>query len=314
MGKIRIGKILPGWNYLEYLLLRGVSVLIGALPISFATWLAKAIGDLLFILMPKRRELALKNLTFAYRDSISAERKQAIARESFRNVAISLMEFFRMPSMLRDAKHRFEFEGTEHLDRAFEKGKGLIFVISHLGSWEYLAFLPYLRGYPCSVVVREIRNPYSYAWIQKLRFSTKLNPIDRNKSAREVLTVLKKNQLAAILIDQWAGLDGLWCEFFGRPTSTTSIPARLAVRTGAALVPGYCLRTGTGQYKIVIRPEISVVGTEQDYEKKTTLALNRQLEEEIKKYPEQWTWGHKRWKDLSAQIKPNTRLAGSLSH
>lgn len=285
----------PGWNLVEYLTLRGLSGLVNLLPIEIATSIAAACGSLVYSFHSKRRKIALENLERAFPGRFSEKQLDQIARETFCNLAISLMEFFRIPRMVHEAKERFEFEGTEHLDAAFKKGNGVIFTISHLGSWEYLAFLPFLRGYPCSVIVRPIRNPYIYQWIQNLRRQTELHPIDKTRSVKEIFKRLKENELVAILIDQWAGHDGLWLDFFGRPTSTTSIPYRLAVRTGASLIPGYCCRISPGKYKIMISPPVEVAQGE-NAEEETTLRLNRLLEKEIEKHLPQWTWGHKRWK------------------
>ena len=246
----------------------------------------------------------MENLTLAYGDSLSLEEKERIARESVRNFATSMMEFFRIPSLVTQVPPPFQFEGTEILDRAFAKGKGIIFVISHLGSWELLGFLPYLRGYPCSVVVREIRNLYIDRWIQALRTKTRLNPIPKKQSIREILSRLKQNQLVAILIDQWGGNEGLTVDFFGKLTSTTSIPARLAKKTGATLVPGYCLRLSDGRYKIVIKAEVPFESS-RDQEAATTSKLNALLEQEILAQPEQWAWAHRRWKDTQKTTSMN---------
>ncbi len=301
MASKSIFRFFPGGSRIEYFLLRSLAWVVNGLPVESATWLAAQIGDLLYGLLSKRRKTTLENLEKAFPGPDQAAQRNKIAREVFRSFSISLMEFFRIPAMLREASKRFVFEGTEVLDAAFAKKKGVILVISHIGSWEYLAFLPYLRGYPCSVIVRETRNPYIFKWIQDLRNQTGLHPIHRHKSVKEILRELKANHLVAILIDQWAGPSGLWMDFFGHPTSTTSIPARLAEKTGAALVPAFCLRTDTGHYKIVIRPEVPLVHAEssEERERKTTEQLNQMLEEEIRRWPGQWAWGHRRWKSLA---------------
>ena len=292
--KIKLRHI-PGWHLLEFSLVFLLISILNLFPISWISALSRFFGDCYFSLFPKRRKTILDNLDNAYGDSISQEQKLKIARQSMRNLVTSLVDFFMVSSTLRRAEQNFEFEGTEYLDKSFKNGHGVIFVISHLGSWEYLAFLPYLRKYPCSVVVRNIRNPYLENWARKNRQRTGLNPIDREKSVRQILTELKNNHLVAILIDQWAGPDGLWQDFFNKPTSTTSIPARLAHKTQAALIPGYCLRMGTGKYKIIIHPEVPLAPG-ADWEAETTRQLNRVLEKEILKYPDQWTWAHRRWK------------------
>jgi Kdo2-lipid IVA lauroyltransferase/acyltransferase len=275
-----------------------LTAVLNAMPIERATAFSMALGDFLFLFATQKKKTAMENIDRVFGATMSRNEREELARHAFRNFATSLMEFFRMEPMLAEAKDRFEFEGTEHLDRAFAKNKGVIGVISHLGSWEYLAFLPYLRGYPCSVVVRDIKNPYLDKWIRDLRQATKLNPINRHRSIREILSELRKNHYVAILIDQWAGPDGLWLDFFNKPTSTTSVPARLAQKTGAALVPMHCLRTAPGKYKITIYPEIPLSAV-KDWEADTTLVLNQILEKEILKAPEQWIWSHRRWKDIT---------------
>lgn len=284
-----------GWHFFEYIMVSGLISFLNLLPPVWVYKTAQVLGDSYFAVFPGRRKTVFDNLSIAYGD-LPHHEKERLARAAMRNLTASLIDFFMTPSAVKNAEQNFEFEGTEHLDRAFERGNGVIFVISHLGSWEYLAFLPYLRKYPCSVVVRNIRNPYLEEWSRKNRQITGLNPIDREKSVRKILTELKKNHLVAILIDQWAGPEGLWQKFFSKETSTTSIPARLAEKTKAALIPGYCLRTAPGKFKIIIHPEVSLVPG-ADWEAATTALLNRQLEEQILKYPEQWIWAHRRWKD-----------------
>lgn len=289
---------IPGWNFLEYGAMRILIALMNLLPVAAATALTRFLGTVFYHAAGSRKRVVLRNLDTAYGSSISSSRKEKIARESFRHLLTSLMEFFRTPKLLADAQERFAFEGTEHLDCAFKKGNGVILVISHIGSWESLAFLPYLRKYPCSVIVREIKNPHVEKWSREMRKITGLHPIDRRNSIRPVLSELKKNHLVAVLIDQWAGPDGLWMNFFSKPTSTTSIPARLARKTQAALIPAACIRESAGRYRIMIFPEVPVAEGES-WEKETTRTLNEWLEKLILKYPNQWIWAHKRWKSIT---------------
>ena len=111
----------------------------------------------------------------------------------------------------------------------------------------------------------------------------------------QTLSELRNNHGVAIVIDQWAGTEGLWIDFFGTATSTTSLPARLAKKTGCALVPIYCLRKAIGQYEIHMLPAVPVPD-DPDWEIRTTKRLNELLESQIRRYPEQWSWSHKRWK------------------
>ncbi len=120
---------------------------------------------------------------------------------------------------------------------------------------------------------------------------------DKTIGAREILTELRQNHLVAIVIDQWAGNEGVWSYFFNAPTSTTSLPARLAKRTGAALIPAYCIRTTSGQYEIRVQPEVTLKDDGNNWTKSMTNQLNYLLEQQIRAFPEQWVWTHKRWKN-----------------
>jgi Kdo2-lipid IVA lauroyltransferase/acyltransferase len=93
-------------------------------------------------------------------------------------------------------------------------------------------------------------------------------------------------------------MEGIWLDFFGTPTSTTSIPVRLARQTGAAIIPGYCIRVKPGHFQIKIQPEVAVNAHDTQSEENVTAKLNRLLEQEIRRHPEQWTWGHQRWKPI----------------
>lgn len=272
--------------------------------LSFETidGLARRIGDFVFFAGGSRKKTARDNIERAFGTVLSPQERQALLKASYRHVALALMELYTIPRLRDKAAGRITFSGLEHLDKAFAAGKGVIYVISHIGSWELLAFLPYLQHYPCSVVVKNIKNPFLDERTNDLRRMLALNPIHKKNSSKTILRELKENRLVAVLIDQWAGREGIWCDFFGSPTSTTSIPARLAKKTGAALIPARCVRTGPGYYRIENDPPVPLEEG-LDWEYKTTLKLNRLLEESILKYKDQWIWGHKRWKKKPDSIR-----------
>jgi KDO2-lipid IV(A) lauroyltransferase len=159
-----------------------------------------------------------------------------------------------------------------------------------------LAFLTHFTKTPWSVIVKKIRNPFLNREINELRRQAGLNPLEKNQAAtRQVLKRLRENQGIAILIDQWDGPHGLWVPFFGDSTSTTSFPAKLAFKTGAAIHPAYCQRLKPGRYVIRILPEVNVhQGPDEEY--RLTRELNGIFENLIRRVPEQWLWGHRRWK------------------
>ncbi len=300
---------------LQFYAVQALVVLLRLVPLSLSGWFVKRVADLYFLCSPKRRAITPGNLTLVYGDALSAGRKRTIARRSFENQALSILELFVIGKMKPRAARRFPIVGQQHFDEAVARGHGVVFVASHLGSWEYIGFPGYLARFPHAVIVKNVRNPYLNKAIDALRREADTVPIAKDAGAlRQTLTELRRNHGVAIIIDQWAGAEGLWLDFCGLATSTTSLPARLANKTGCALLPIYCLRKAIGQYEVHLLPAVPLPDG-SDWEIRTTQRLNEILESYIRKYPEQWSWSHRRWrpKPLTAQERVEEQERRSLT-
>ncbi len=280
-----------------------MALLATALPVEVSHKLACGFGTLSYGILGKRRKIALENIAAALGHSLPDRRKKEIARAAFQSAALSMMELFTVAKIKKEAATRFKLLGNEFLEEAFLKEHGVVLVISHLGSWEYLSFLPYFTKRPWSVVVKNIKNPYVDKAIDAMRRVMTVNPISKDNSVRAIFQELKAGHGVAILVDQWAGDDGLWVDFFDTKTSTTSIPARLSEKTGCALVSAYCLRTTPGHYEIHIEKSVVHDMTQPGWESTVTRDLNQVLERQILGHPEQWLWGHRRWKNKPANLR-----------
>lgn len=289
--------------WLQYLMVRFLAFVATVLPVEMSHEVACAFGTLSYGILRKRRKVALENIAAALGDSLPFKRKKEIARSAFQSAALSMMELFTVEKIKREAEKRFKLFGNEFLEKAFLKEQGVILVISHLGSWEYLSFLPYFTKRPWSVVVKDIKNPYLNKAIDSMRRVMTVNPIAKNSSVRAILQELKAGHGVAILVDQWAGKEGLWVDFFDIKTSTTSIPARLSEKTGCALVSAYCLRKSPGYYEIHIEKPVIHPMDKPDWEMTVTRDLNEVLERQILAHPEQWLWGHRRWKNKPGNLR-----------
>ena len=279
----------------EFYVVKILFSILSFVPLSLSGWILKCAGDIYFYTSSKRRNIALSNLTIAYGDTLSTAQKSKIARKCFENGALSILELFLIKKIKKNASSRFTMTGKPHLEEALSRGKGVIFVASHLGSWEYIAFAGYLNQTPRAVIVKTIKNKYLNKMIDSLRREIGSVPIPKINAIRPALIALRQNHGLGVLIDQWDGSDGIWIDFFGKTTSTTSLPARLAKKTGCVLIPIYCLREEIGRYEIQVLPEVPL-SSGPDWEFDTTRRLNEILESQIHQYPEQWSWGHQRWK------------------
>ncbi len=289
-------------NYLfQYYAIQVFAFILDLLPLPVSSGFARIVGRLFYWIAISRRKVALANLKRAYGDSLSTDEKKRLVKKAFENTALSILELFLIRKIKKNTHHHFTIQGKEILETALSEGQGVILITSHLGSWEYLGFLFYLLKIPCSVIVKTLKSDLLDKKINDLRRETGIAPIPKKNAIRGALTELQENHVVAILIDQWAGREGIWIDFFGAPTSTTSLPARLAKKTGCLLVPAYCLRKGTGKYEILVLPPVPLPEDESDWETNVTRSLNEMLEKHIRQYPDQWSWGHRRWK-----IKPDT--------
>ncbi|HNV86045.1 MAG TPA: lysophospholipid acyltransferase family protein [Candidatus Omnitrophota bacterium] len=295
--KFRLNRILPFWDRMEYEAVRGTVAFLNFLPLAVATWLARRAGEIGYWLSPKRRRIILCNLDIAFGNSKSETEKKRLAIESMRHLVTTVVEFTRIPKISKKIDRHIRVEGSANLAKAYVQKKGIVFLTSHVGTWEYQEFLAYFLQTKGSVITKKLRNPYLDRWMCELRKMTRVSPIDKDNAIKPLLKAIRNNESVAILIDQWAGPDELWIPFFGKETSATSLPARMARKTGCILLPIYCFREAPGKYVITVGEEIPLSDDPKHWEEITMRNVNRFFEDVIRAHPEQWLWAHLRWRD-----------------
>ena len=93
--------------------------------------------------------------------------------------------------------------------------------------------------------------------------------------------------------------EGIFVDFFGIPAATTPAVATLALRTGAAVIPGFMVWDATTRkYRLRFDPPVNLIATGDPARDivENTRAFNVLLENMIRQYPDQWLWIHRRWK------------------
>lgn len=287
--------------YLQYLTLRGFSFFINLLPESGALCLGRLLGRAAFYLDREHRRVALENLELAFGDERSKEELRAIAKGAFKNLGMNAVEFFRIPGMDFEAlREKVTIEGLENLQQVLDnKKKGVLFLLSHLGSWELMVFMPFLLGHPSSVIARPIKkNRWVNEMVSEIRGAAGLEVIFTEKAGRKVLRALSQNRFVGILIDQRAKRsEGVWVDFFGRKAPTTPSLALLAMRTGAPVIPFFMVRSGFSKHRVLIQRPLEMVhsGDVRKDVETNTQRINETLESMIRQYPDQWFWVHRRW-------------------
>ncbi len=290
--------------FLEYILLKLIGKILHFLPRRTVLFLGSRVGDLAFYCIPVRKKITLEHIRLAFPEKNEHE-VSMIAREAYRNLGMNTFEHLCLPYLTgSELIGTLQLNDEEVLKRVFARKKGTIFVGGHLGNWEYTGGAVSAMGYPLTFIVAKIKNPYINKMINAHRQKNGVKILPKKISVRGSLKTLQKNGFLAILIDQDAGKNGIIVDFFDRPCSTPRGPAVLALRTGAAIVYVSATRQPDGSLRAVF--EEMDVDYEAGMTEENILAIMQQctarLETDVRHYPGQWFWMHRRWKTLPEKV------------
>jgi Kdo2-lipid IVA lauroyltransferase/acyltransferase len=251
-------------------------------------------GRALFRLSRKHRERALSNLELAFPE-MSHEDRRSLAGRVFEHFGMVATDFMRTTARTdEEVAASMEVEGAENVLQELEKGKGVLIVTAHFGNWERAAQYARVTGHDIHAVARNADDAQVQEDVMRLRESTGMKVISRGNAVRQILALLRANELVALLPDQNSSES--FIPFFGHPTGTVLGPATLSRRTGAPLVPMFCARIGPGKYKLHLFPALKPKPGVEDEVLALSHSVNEIIERVIRMYPEQWLWFHDRWK------------------
>jgi len=286
-------------NALLAVFIRGGKRLLGLLPLSVALAIGRAFGWLYYAFIPSRRHQADRHLAMAFPDW-TAERRQSVIRGMFMHAGASFAELAQWHK-LRGTDY-VAVDGAEVLDDALAHGRGVIAITGHVGNWELLAAEIARRGYPVTVVARQVKVERFQALVGELRRENGLVVLDRDSPTfvQDVRTELEKNRIVALLIDQDTRGAGVWVPFFGRPARTPPGAAVLALRKQAGVVSVFIERRPEGGHRITFRPIEPVEGGSRDRVVALTARMTEAIEAQIRHNPVEWVWWHERWRHQAA--------------
>src|SRR5258708_35383706 len=270
------------------------------LPRRVARAVGGAIGAIAFRALGRLRRVGMCNLELAY-PMMTAADGEATLRSEYRNLGFLLAEFCKMPNYPPATAGRFiRYEGLENYLAARERGKGVLVLTGHLGAWELSSFYHSLMGMPMGMVIRRLDNPLVDAFVNRIRCLHGNRVIHKDDFARGLIASMRAGETVGILMDtNMTPPQGVFVPFFGIPACTASGMARVAAKTGAAVLPGFLLWEESDQrYVLRFGEELEVVRT-ADHEldaMTNTAAFTTAIERYIRQYPEQWLWMHRRWK------------------
>jgi len=289
-------------TFLEYAAARSVLSTLGFLPAPAAYHAGRGMGKIAYLLARNLRRTGATNLRLAFPERSEEERAQLL-RECFDSLGRQLGLFSQMSSRSGDElKQLIEVRGWENLEAAVaEHGQKLVLYTGHLGAWELTSFGFSLLGHKFKFIVRRIDNPRIEEMVDRVRTKFGNTTLDKLSAARSMLKILRSGETSLGLLPDLNTLDdeAIFVDFFGVPAATTFIMAKLALRTQTPIVPVFSpWDAETGKYLIIVEPLISVVttGDEEADVRRVTTEITQRIENQIRQYPGQWLWIHKRWK------------------
>ncbi|MDR1583962.1 MAG: lysophospholipid acyltransferase family protein [Prevotellaceae bacterium] len=255
---------------------------------------------LVFILVRSERKRTIKTLTFVYGKEKMPKEIQQMGREVFMNQALNFADYiFSLKWTTREQFAKMiDVVGEEHLREAYNRGKGVICLMMHVGSWELSAIMLPVMGYETSGIATALSNPKINELIVAARESRGMKNISRGNSYKKLLQSIIKGECLIILIDQDTKVKGVFVDFFGRRAYTPLGAARLALCTHAPVLPMYMKRMENNRHQFTILPEVPLINTgnrENDL-LENTQNYTQIIEEIIRENPTQWVWMHERWK------------------
>jgi len=298
----------PHWGHLVVSgLVMGVALPVAFLPLWISYPFGEALSRLVFFVDRRHRRVALANLGLAFGSGCGRDEIAAMARSNFRSLGQTFVDTCRLLCLSpRTITDMVEVEGEEVLESPRARGQGIIYVTAHFGPWEYLpACSTHFAGEPLTVVARPLDNPYLDRLLTALRRRWGSQIVEKRNALKVVLDVLRQGGNVGVLIDQHVRpSEGVFVNFFGHPACTTSAPALLALRSGAAVIPVVICREGRGRFRILLGKEVSAprTGAFKEDVVALTAAMTAALEELIRRRPEQWFWVHRRWKSLEEGV------------
>lgn len=291
---------------LEYYAVLLIILTARAVPLKIVIIIGNLLGDLCYVMIPKRRDIALENLRHAFKGEKDEYQIRKLARQSCRSFFLTFLEItklsplFNKPDSIDEIRRK-----TDGVDKLFLKAKkihdeagGCIFVTPHIGNWELLPRVSAFVGIPLAVVARPLDNEYLEKLILKNRIGGGQILIPKKNALFTLQKTLQKGVSIGMLPDQ-STMKGIVVDFFGRPAATTPIPAILAITFNRPIVVvAACRKDESGQYDGFVSDPIwpGEFSSEKEEIYRITEEMTRNMEKIIRQYPGQYLWMHNRWK------------------
>ena len=263
-----------------------------------------------FYLVKSERNKTIANLRKVYGTEKTEKEIYQMGKQVFGDLGRNMADAFMLSRFnSQNIDHYVKIKGLENLDQALSQKRGVIALTGHIGNWELLGAYLSMKGYPVSVVGAPIYDPRLDELVVKNRVHSGMHYIPRGNATREIIRVLRRNEIVGILIDQdTRRVDGVFVDFLGFKAYTPVGPVVLAMKTNSLIVPMAIHMDKKGFHHIEILKPLKLRFSRDSVQDRVynTRLCNDVLSYFIRKHPTQWVWMHERWKtkpeDISKRV------------
>jgi KDO2-lipid IV(A) lauroyltransferase len=273
-------------------------------PLKGVVFFSKIVGILTFYLYKKYRERVIGNLFLAFGNEKDSKEIRRLAKEIFYHFTLTPLETLYLAANGIPFDRfllKIKIAGKEHLDAALARGKGVIALGAHLGSFTLLGTRLAVEGYPFNLIVNVGRFRKLWgrlAYYQGIVGQQTIPLKPASASIKKSLNCLHRNEILYIVADEQQRRGGLPVPFFGQIAYTPLGPAIFSLKTGAPILPMFVLRDDELNRTLVIKSPLPFERTKDEKKdiERLTNQFTKAIEETVRQYPSQWAWLNRRWK------------------
>jgi len=283
-------------------IIRGLTGLAWLLPRRICIRVGDWIGRLAFQLMGSRAQVAMENLALVYGEQMTPVQRRALACRNYGHIGGVLLECLYLVARPKMLFRFLTLEGREHLQAVLAKGRGVVIFSGHLGNFPLMTSALMTTG-NARILFRDPTDPRvsaMYRWMRERVGIQTIADNPRSLCAYKSMKHLRNRGILVVLIDQ-VETGGVYVDFMGHPAGSTTGAAKLALLSGAALIPAFCVREPDRRLKVTIGPEFqlppgSKSADDEAYVTQLVAGMNQVVEKAVRAFPEQWLWAHRRWR------------------
>lgn len=257
---------------------------------------ASILDSLLFHALHICRKEVKINLKIAFPEK-TEEQRELIARENYHWFSRFSMDVLHTGAWLGRTSEVAVCKNPEVLDQALSENKGVLLVSGHFGNWEVIPSALAELGYPLTMYVGRQTNPLTNELQNKTRASFGVQTIDKGKKATlQMGRALSSNKIIAMLVDQNDPKADLFVKFFGKLAATSKGASAFHLLRKSPVVLVTCPYVGDHLEMTFERIKLDLSGDKEQDHYHIAHQINSAFENEIRKFPEQYFWMHRRWR------------------